>query len=133
MVFLLNEGSFVFSRNKNDTKESFSFKYKTLSFQLKKGENFTELEAHLKDFIIDMITVYNKTKTKTSQITFYDKDIIRNNKEDKNSNLIDVDGSAYKDDIWKMNFIIFGPGEKINSKLNLHIVFKNKYLILIKF
>jgi len=133
MVFLLNEGSFVFSRNKNDTKESFSFKYKTLSFQLKKGENFTELEAHLKDFIIDMITVYNKTKTKTSQITFYDKDIIKNNKEDKNSNLIDVGGSANKDYIWKMNFIIFGPGEKINSKLNLHIVFKYKYLILIKF
>lgn len=130
--FLLNEGSFVFSRNKNDTKESFSFKYKTLSFHLKKGENFTELEAHLKDFNVDMITVYNKNKTKTSQITFYDKDIIRNHDGpvDKNANLIDIASSAKQDYIWKMNFLIFGPGEKINSKLNLHIVIKKKIFFL---
>lgn len=134
--FLLNEGSFVFSRTKNDTKESFSFKYKYLSFNLKKGENFTELEAQLKDFIIDMITIYNKNKTKTSQITYYNKDFDNNKEnydENKKNESIDVNTNLFSDYIWKLNFIIYGPGEKINSKLNLHIVNTNDILFYKKF
>lgn len=125
--FLLSEGSFVFSRTKNDTKESFSFKYKDLSFHLKKGENFTEIDAYLKNFVIDMITVYNKNKIKTSQITFYDKEVIsREGKKlagEDQQQLIDIKQDQ-EDYIWKLNFIVYGPGEKINSKMNLHIVIK---------
>jgi len=123
--FLLNEGSFVFSRNKKETKESFCLKYKNLCFHLKKGENFTEIEAYLKDFIIDMITIYNKNKIKSSQITYYDRDIIkkRNESIDNKKEFINISSKNMDNHyIWKLNLTLYGPGEKINSKLNLHIV-----------
>ena len=115
--FLLDEGSFVFSKQNKDIVESFSFKYKKLYFNMKKGENFNELEAYLKDFVIDMITTYKNNEVKTSQITYHDKDKILVNKNDM---IVNID----EDYVWKLEFLIFGPGEKINSDLNLHIVIK---------
>jgi hypothetical protein len=150
--FMLSEGSFVFSRNKDNdnTKESFSFKYKNLCFNLKKGENFSEIDAQLKDFVIDMITIYNKNKIKTTNITYYDKDFVNNNINhnvtninsisDKNNKInnfnnteiktlnedeiinIDIGKNNIKEYIWKLNVILYSPEEKINSKLNLDIV-----------
>lgn len=97
----------------SETVEAFTFKYKNLSFLFKSAESFTEVEAYLMDFKIEMSTIFNKKNIKSNQITLIDKSA-----PVEKSEISNLPQQKY---VWKLNFRQNSPEEKINSKLELHI------------
>jgi hypothetical protein len=104
----------------SETVEAFTFKYKNLSFLFKSAESFTEIEAYLMDFNIEMLTIYNKKNIKSNQITLIDKNP-PSEKMDSSNSLSNSLNSTTQNYVWKLNFRQNSPEEKINSKLELHI------------
>jgi hypothetical protein len=100
--FSLNNGSFIFTKHKNNRVEAFSFKYKDICFILQKSDVFTHIEAYLLSFDVEMITSHGKQNSKINQITY--------------------SGSSIDKYIWRLNLWQFAPGNPINSKLQLQIV-----------
>jgi vacuolar protein sorting-associated protein 13A/C len=101
--FSLNEGSFNFTKLNNNITEAFGFKYRDLNFILMNSSAFTEVEAFLKEFNVEMTTGYGKGNVKSNQITFYD--------------------NIEKDEfVWKLNFRHNSPESAVNSRLDLQIV-----------
>jgi hypothetical protein len=94
--FVLLNGSFVFSKQKNNRVEAFSFKYENLHLDLQTSDLYTQVQAKLMDFNIEMIS--NITKQITRSIKKPDTFV------------------------WNLNFWQFAPGNPINSKLILNIV-----------
>ena len=105
--FLLREGAFIFSKsllqNNLLTSEAFAFMYSDLSFSLRKGESFTNLESQLKSFSVELQTVINRYKT-TLPITF-----------------LDEEEQKMKKVFWLIKFRQNGPDNEINSKLELSL------------
>ena len=124
--FHLNEGFFNFSQsftrsglNKNIPRdnqiigsEAFCCKYRNLKFNMKKGENFTEIETMLKEFSTEMVTIINNNET-ILPITF-----INDFTEMTSNQLIEDDDRNY---IWKLNFRQNSPLDEINSILRFQI------------
>jgi len=120
IFFVLNEGFFNFSKSLQNTSssnktqlsgnEAFCFKYKDLKFNLKKGENFTQIESMLRDFNMEMVTIINKNET-ILPICFK-KDFFEKNEE------MTLGDEYY---IWKLNFRQNSPLDEINSILSFEI------------
>jgi hypothetical protein len=101
--FSLDQGSFTFTKHKNNLKEDFGFNYKDLNFILMNTDMFTQIEAFLKDFKVEMATEYGKGNRKAHEITFRDDNI-------------------QEEFVWKLNFRHNSPDSPINSRLDLQIV-----------
>lgn len=120
IFFALNEGFFNFSKtllidcssskNQLSGNEAFCFKYRDLRFNLKKGENFTQIESMLSDFSMEMVTVINKNET-ILPISF--KNDFFGKKEEMLPNAENY--------IWKLNFRQNSPLDEINSILVFEI------------
>jgi len=104
--FLLREGSFIFSKSnlKNNilTSESFAFSYSDLSFSMRKGELFSNVESQLKSFNVELQTIINKYKT-TLPITFLEE------------------SQRNTDFVFLFKFRQNAPKDEINSKLELTV------------
>lgn len=92
--------------------EAFCCKYRNLKFNMKKGENFTEIETMLKEFNTEMVTIINKNET-ILPITF-----VNDFSEMTCKSVIEDDNTDF---VWKLNFRQNSPLDEINSILHFQI------------
>lgn len=143
--FKLKSGYFKFSKNfityNAKHSEGFQFKFANVDIGIAKSEIYTELDASLKDFLIEMVTTINENinilpisfrsnndilkldQLRNKQSQQRDGLNLKESSKDLSRSYIAPDMISIDDQpIWKLKLKSYGPGNDINSEIYFEMV-----------